>query len=109
MFPFENRRLAPSDVCASMYMEHLLRALHVTDGHLSEAMGECIDTQFVGVLEHMHEHVMGRSTTEDDYDAEVNLATCYLPRAACRVLLAACCLLLATCCFPHGQPGTLLT
>ena len=34
------------------------------------AMGECIDTQFIGVLEHTHKHVMGEDTTEDDYDAE---------------------------------------
>jgi hypothetical protein len=30
------RRLAPSDVCASMYMEHLLRALHIADDHFFE-------------------------------------------------------------------------
>ena len=29
------KRLAPSDVCASLYMEHLLRALQVADDHFA--------------------------------------------------------------------------
>jgi len=63
------RRLAPSDVCASMYMEHLLRALHIADDHFFEAMNECVTEQFIGVLEHTQEHVIGE-VDRQAYDAE---------------------------------------